>query len=60
MAGCTGYYDYWGEFDCGYHTILSCEQCKYGVGKKDPEAWINALLEDKRMHENELRKKEKD
>ena len=58
MPGCTGYYDSYGiEFDCGYHTILSCDECKYGVGKKDPEAWTNAFTEDRKDHINELRRK---
>ncbi len=29
------------ESDCGYRTTLTCEECKYGLGKKDPEAKIN-------------------
>ena len=32
----------WGsEFDCGYDTTLDCEDCKYGIGRKDPEAKCN-------------------
>ena len=42
---CLGYYDYYGEFDCGYQTSITCEDCKYGVcgGRKDPEAKCNQL-----------------
>ena len=41
---CLGYYDYYGEFDCGYQTSITCEDCKYGVcgGRKDPEAKCNS------------------
>ncbi len=38
---CLEEYDYWGEFDCGYTTVLICEECKYEVGRKDPEAKRN-------------------
>lgn len=38
---CQGYSDYYGEFDCGYGTTLMCEDCKYGQGRKDPEAKCN-------------------
>lgn len=40
---CLGDYDYFGEFDCGYSTSLMCEDCKYGLGRKDPEAKCNEL-----------------
>lgn len=40
---CLGETDYWGEFDCWYQTTLSCEDCKYGLGKKDPEAKCNQI-----------------
>ena len=42
---CLGYYDYYGDFDCGYQTSITCEDCKYGVcgGRKDPEAKCNQL-----------------
>lgn len=41
---CKGYYDEWnGDYDCGYHTKLDCEDCKYGLGRKDPEAKCNQL-----------------
>ncbi len=34
----------WGnEFECGYDTILTCDECKYGVGTKDPNAKANKL-----------------
>ena len=29
------------EYDCGYATTLDCDQCKYGLGRKDPEAKCN-------------------
>jgi len=29
------------EFECGYESYLSCEECKYGLGRKDPEAKCN-------------------
>jgi hypothetical protein len=40
---CLGEKDYWGEFDCGYQTTLMCEDCKYGLGRKDPEAKCNQI-----------------
>ena len=42
--GCEGYYEDWsGEYDCGYGSTLTCEECKYGGGRKDPEAKRNQL-----------------
>ncbi len=38
---CLGEKDYWGYFYCGYQSVLMCEDCKYGLGKKDPEAKCN-------------------
>lgn len=39
---CLGSYDEWqGEWDCGYQTTIACEECKYGLGRKDPEARCN-------------------
>ena len=39
---CEGYRDdMTGEYDCGYDTKIICEDCKYGCGKKDPEAACN-------------------
>ena len=32
---------YKGQIDCDYNTILECEECKYGEGKKNPEAKCN-------------------
>ena len=32
------------EFECGYNTIIECEECKYcigAMGRKDPEAKCN-------------------
>jgi len=43
---CKGYWTYscdGNEFDCEYETILSCDECKYGVGRKDPDARCNAI-----------------
>lgn len=32
----------WGsEYECGYETTIDCDECKYGGGKKDPEAKCN-------------------
>jgi len=32
----------WGyDYDCGYNTSIDCDECKYGSGKKDPEAKCN-------------------
>jgi hypothetical protein len=30
------------DYDCEYDTSLECEECKYGLGKKDPEAKCNS------------------
>ena len=40
---CKGYRDDYDPYDysCGYDTDLDCEDCKYGVGRKDPEAKCN-------------------
>ncbi len=39
---CLGRYDEWqGEFTCDYETTIRCEDCKYGFGRKDPEAKCN-------------------
>jgi len=43
---CKGNFDYWGEFDCDYPTTIICDDCKYGVGRKDPEAKCNQLKGD--------------
>jgi hypothetical protein len=41
---CKGYMMlFTGDYDCAYNTNLSCEECKYGVGRKDPEAKCNQL-----------------
>lgn len=29
------------DFDCEYGTTLSCDECKYGHGRRDPEAKRN-------------------
>lgn len=39
---CLGSYDEWsGDYDCEYGSDLSCDECKYGGGRKDPEAACN-------------------
>ena len=40
---CLGERDYWGDFDCGYQTTLMCEDCKYGLGTRNPEAKCNQI-----------------
>jgi hypothetical protein len=41
---CKGF-KYWTdcgyEFDCGYDSTVDCDECKYGGGRKDPEAKCN-------------------
>lgn len=32
-----------GDYDCDYGSVLTCEECKYGLGRKDPEAKVNKL-----------------
>lgn len=40
---CKGRYDPFDIYsDCGYNTTLTCDECKYGFGKKDPEAKCNS------------------
>ena len=29
------------EYDCGYYSNLTCDDCRYGAGRKDPEAKCN-------------------
>lgn len=42
-------YRYWTdcgyEYDCGYPTDLACDDCKYGSGRKNPEAKCNTVEE---------------
>lgn len=39
---CKGTYDAWnGDYDCEYQTAITCDECKYGAGRKDPEAKCN-------------------
>lgn len=39
---CLGEYDPWsGDFGCGYRSKLMCDECAYGLGRKDPEAKRN-------------------
>jgi len=38
------YYEMQGDYDCTYPShVLSCDECKYGGGRKDPEAKCNRL-----------------
>ena len=48
-GGCLGYSvwtDYGKEFDCGYNSSIICEDCKYGIGDKDPGASEEDVWED--------------
>jgi hypothetical protein len=41
---CKGYryWTSWGyEFGCEYESVLDCDECKYGLGRKDPNAKCN-------------------
>lgn len=39
---CKGHYDEInGNYGCEYDTVLDCGECKYGAGKKDPDAKCN-------------------
>lgn len=29
------------EYDCAYDTVITCDECKYCVGRKDPSAKRN-------------------
>ncbi|WP_109150671.1 hypothetical protein [Azospirillum sp. TSO5] len=29
------------DYDCEYGSELTCDECKYGLGRKDPEAKCN-------------------
>ena len=32
----------WGsDYECGFDTLIDCDECKYGGGRKDPEAKCN-------------------
>tara|TARA_B100001245_G_C22851109_1_gene409146 strand:- start:1043 stop:1261 length:219 start_codon:yes stop_codon:yes gene_type:complete len=31
---------------CDYYTTIDCDECKYGGGRKDPEARCNQTKED--------------
>lgn len=47
-SGCKGFKhmtDCGWEYDCGYNTIITCEECKYCDygGKKDPNAKCNKI-----------------
>jgi hypothetical protein len=42
-AGYTVFCSHGDDFDCGYNTTLLCEECKYGIGKKNPESKRNQL-----------------
>ena len=36
--------DYSGDFSCDYYSELDCDKCKYGMGRKDPEAKCNSVV----------------
>ena len=42
---CKGFktpdYGYGSDYDCGYNTIINCDECKYGDGRKNPEVKCN-------------------
>jgi hypothetical protein len=44
---CKGWYkNDWGmingaDWGCDYETTIDCDECKYGGGRKDPEAKCN-------------------
>ena len=41
---CDGIHNvYTGDYDCSYETALACEECKYGMDRKDPAAKCNQL-----------------
>lgn len=41
---CGGvYYPFENDYGCEYNTTLTCEDCKYGMGRKDPVAKRNQL-----------------
>lgn len=43
---CLLKYDNWnGDYYCWYNTTLPCEECKYGMGRRDPEAKCNQTKE---------------
>jgi hypothetical protein len=31
------------EYGCGYETTITCDDCKYGHGNKNPEAKANQI-----------------
>lgn len=43
---CLGVYDEWnGDYDCEYPTTITCDECKFGGGRKNPMAKGNQLKE---------------
>lgn len=60
MNGCQYLYrdEYAGDYDCLANTILDCDQCKYGVGTRNPLAKCNQIKDevnrDKRTGNKEL------
>ena len=44
-AGCLGYetVDLGNgvDYECGYNTKIDCDECKFGGGRKNPEAKVN-------------------
>ena len=58
MSGCKLEYDAWnGDYACGCGSAIDCDECKYGKGRKDPNAWVNASEDDRKGHIKELRDK---
>lgn len=41
---CLGYNNgHTGEFCCDYDTFITCDECKFGGGNKDPDAERNRV-----------------
>lgn len=40
---CKGWINSDGEGECDYNTKITCDECKYCVGRKDPAARCNQL-----------------
>ena len=35
-----------GDYDCEYGSVLTCEECRYGMGRSDPAAKRNQIEKD--------------
>jgi len=42
-AGVKFLTDHGYDYDCEYGAVLSCDECKYGYGGRDPEAKFNKM-----------------